>query len=33
MTTLQQIIQTPDERLVYTVAEAGELLGIRKELP
>jgi excisionase family DNA binding protein len=30
MTTLNRILQTPEERLVYTVAEAGELLGISR---
>ena len=30
MTTLHPITQNPDERLVYTVAEAGELLGISR---
>jgi excisionase family DNA binding protein len=30
MTTFNQTLQTPDERLVYTVAEAGELLGISR---
>ena len=30
MTTLHRIAQNPDERLVYTVSEAGELLGISR---
>ena len=30
MSTSIRIPQTPDERLVYTVAEAGELLGISR---
>jgi excisionase family DNA binding protein len=30
MSTLIRTSQTPDERLVYTVAEAGELLGISR---
>jgi len=28
MHTTYRTLQTPEERLVYTVAEAGELLGI-----
>jgi excisionase family DNA binding protein len=30
MTTTYRIIEPPAERLVYTVAEAGELLGISR---
>lgn len=30
MTTLHRTPHNPDERLVYTVAEAGELLGISR---
>jgi excisionase family DNA binding protein len=30
MSTLMRTVQTPDECLVYTVAEAGELLGISR---
>jgi excisionase family DNA binding protein len=30
MTTLHRIPQNTDERLVYTVSEAGELLGISR---
>jgi excisionase family DNA binding protein len=30
MTTLQTTPPNPDERLVYTVSEAGELLGISR---
>jgi excisionase family DNA binding protein len=30
MSTSIRVPQTPDERLVYTVAEAGELLGISR---
>ena len=30
MTTLHSTAQTPKERLVYTVAEAGALLGISR---
>jgi excisionase family DNA binding protein len=30
MTTFIRTSQTPDDRLVYTVAEAGELLGISR---
>jgi excisionase family DNA binding protein len=30
MTTTYKIIEPPAERLVYTVAEAGELLGISR---
>ena len=32
MTTSIRTPQTPDDRLVYTVAEAGELLGIFRAL-
>lgn len=28
MTTLHPITQNPNERLVYTISEAGDLLGI-----
>ena len=30
MSTSMRTLQTPDERRVYTVAEAGELLGISR---
>jgi excisionase family DNA binding protein len=30
MTTTYRILQAPEERLVYTVAEAGEMLGISR---
>jgi excisionase family DNA binding protein len=30
MTTTYKLIEPPTERLVYTVAEAGELLGISR---
>ncbi len=30
MTTAYRILQAPEERLVYTVAEAGEMLGISR---
>ena len=30
MTSQYRILQSPEERLVYTVAEAGELLGISR---
>ena len=30
MTTTYRTLEPPDERLVYTVAEAGELLGISR---
>jgi excisionase family DNA binding protein len=30
MTTAYRTLQTPEERLVYTVAEAGEMLGISR---
>ena len=30
MHTTYRTLQTPEERLVYTVAEAGELLGISR---
>jgi len=30
MTTAYRTLQSPEERLVYTVAEAGEMLGISR---
>ena len=30
MTTTYRALQAPEERLVYTVAEAGEMLGISR---
>ena len=30
MTTTYRTLQAPQERLVYTVAEAGEMLGISR---
>jgi excisionase family DNA binding protein len=30
MTTTYRTLQAPEERLVYTVAEAGEMLGISR---
>ena len=30
MTTAYRTLQAPEERLVYTVAEAGEMLGISR---